>query len=214
MKSAASPENIPNSGSKSGERAENTPNARHSKATSRWGTPSDYIAMSRIALGGRIELDPMSEPTFNATVGSERIFTEQDDGFVQDWTCETMLLNPAGELVVPAWRKLVENFATGRVRRCVWIGFSVEQLNLLADEPDHPLDWSFLLTRKRISFVRHDGYIGAPGHANYVVGLGIDPVLFELAFAGRGRFHHGRYATRNIRGDRMAASSTETRAPV
>lgn len=170
-------------------------NARHSKATPRWGTPTEYIAMARTSLGGRIELDPMSEPTFNAIVGAERIYTEQDDCFTQPWTCETMLINPAGGLVVLAWQRLISEWNEGNVKRAVWIGFSVEQLNLLADEPSHPDDFSKLTCRKRISFVRHDGFVGAPGHANYVVGLGIDPTLFELAFAGRGRFHHGRYAT-------------------
>jgi hypothetical protein len=35
---------------------------------------------------------------------------------------------------------------------------------------------------------------GSPSHGNYVVGIGVDPWAFELAFAGRGRFNHGRYA--------------------
>lgn len=170
-------------------------NARHSKATPRWGTPPEYIDMARTALGGRIELDPMSEPAFNTVVRADRFYTEQDDGLVRDWTCETMLINPAGGFVVHAWERLIGATALGSVKRAVWIGFSVEQLNLLADHDAHPLDFSLLLTRKRISFVRHDGYVGAPGHANYVVGLGIDPTLFESAFSGRGRFHHGRYAT-------------------
>lgn len=170
-------------------------NARHSKATPRWGTPPEYVEMARIALGGRIELDPMSEPTFNETVRAERIWTEQDDCFAQpSWDCKTMLINPAGGLVVQAWERLMAEWNADHIGRCVWIGFSVEQLNLLADHPTHPMDFSFLLTRKRISFVRHDGYVGAPGHANYVVGIGIDPVLFGLAFVDRGRISHGYHA--------------------
>lgn len=170
--------------------------ARHSKATARWGTPVEYVEMARAALGGRIELDPMSEAGFNEVVKAERYFREQDDCFRSGWICETMLLNPAGGLVVEAWHKLLAEYELGAVKRCVWIGFSVEQLNLLASERLHPFDFSLLLTRKRISFVRHDGYVGSPGHANYVVGLGIAVGLFESAFAGRGRFHHGRMAVR------------------
>ena len=172
-------------------------NARHSKATPRWGTPTEYVGMARTALGGRIELDPMSEPTFNAIVKAERFWTEQDDCFAQpDWRCETMLINPAGGLVVQAWERLMAEWNAGHVLCVVWIGFSVEQLNLLADHPTHPMDFSLLLTRKRISFVRHDGYVGAPGHANYVVGIGIDRDQFEAAFGGRGRISHGRCAER------------------
>lgn len=170
------------------------PNARHSKATPRWGTPVEYVAMARVALGGHIDLDPMSEIGFNAVVGATRYYTEQDDCFAQDWRCEAMLINPAGGLVAKAWRRLMTEFQGGRISRCIWIGFSVEQLNLLASEPRHPDDFSKLTCRKRISFVRHDGYRGAPGHANYVVGLGIDRLMFETAFAGRGRFSHGRHA--------------------
>ena len=171
-------------------------NARHSKATPRWGTPTEYVEMARTALGGHIELDPMSEPTFNETVKAERFWTEQDDGLSQSWHCETMLINPAGGLVIPAWQKVTTGWESGQIKRCIWISFNVDQLNLLADDPWHPLDFSLLLTRKRIEFVRHDGYQGSPAHANYVVGLGVDPWLFELAFEGRGRISHGRYATR------------------
>lgn len=151
--------------------------------------------MSRVALGGRIGLDPMSEVAFNETVQAERYYTEQDDCFTQDWSCDSLLINPAGGLVVKAWQRLVSEVTKGNVRRAVWIGFSVEQLNLLADEPLHPFDFSMLTCRKRISFVRHDGVTGSPSHGNYVAGLGIERETFERAFLGRGRFHHGRLAT-------------------
>lgn len=166
-------------------------NARHSKKTSRWGTQASYIEMSRAALEGVIELDPMSEPFFQKTVQAERFFTEKDDCFTKQWICKTMLLNPAGGLVVRAWNYLVDQYLRGNTKKAVWVGFSVEQLNLLADEKLHPDDFSKLTCRKRISFVRHDGYEGAPGHANYVVGLGIAKDVFESAFSGRGRFSHG-----------------------
>lgn len=169
-------------------------NARHSAATPRWGTPPEWVAMARVALGGRIELDPMSEKRFNATVGAERYYTTRDNAFAKSWTCETMLINPPGGLVVDAWWRLCATFARGQIGRAVWIGFSVEQLCVLADDalPWHPLDYSLLLPRRRISFVAHNGKRGSPSHTNYVVGLGIERATFERAFPGRGRFHHGR----------------------
>lgn len=130
-----------------------TANARHSKATPRWGTPADWCEMSRVALGGRIALDPMSEPMFNEVVQAERYYTEADDCFAQSWACDSMLINPAGGLVVPGWQKLVSEWTKGNVRRAIWIGFSVEQLNLLADEPLHPDDFSKLTVRGRIDFL-------------------------------------------------------------
>jgi len=226
--------------------------ARHSKVSPRWGTDPAYVAMSRVALGGRIELDPMSEPAFNAVVQAERIYTEQDDGLAHPWIADSLLLNPAGGLVVEAWRKLVTEYNEGRTKRAIWIGFSVEQLNLLADEPVHPFDFSLLLCRQRIDFLTlhplrnvlriaefsteggmptgwtirlecgHARIVektkrpkeltmrctacigtpepnGAPSHSNYVVGLGIAPQLFEMAFTGRGRFHHGALRVRQAR---------------
>jgi len=155
--------------------------------------------MARTALGGRIDLDPMSETKFNRVVGADRILTKRDNGLTKPWIAEAMLINPAGGLVVEAWRKLVAEWESGNVQRAIWIGFSVEQLNLLADEPRHPHDFSLLTCRKRISFVRHDGYTGAPGHANYVVGLGIAVASFQHAFAGRGRFDHGSLAVQSAR---------------
>lgn len=166
-------------------------NVKHSKVSNRWGTPANYVALARAALGGHIELDPMSEPLFNAIVGADRIFTEQDDCFKHEWRCETMLLNPPGGLVVLSWQKLIQEYQAGRTKRCIWIGFSVEQLNLLANELLHPLSFSTLLTRKRISFIRHDGFTGAPGHANYVTGLGIDKQRFDQVFRAHGQVTHG-----------------------
>lgn len=169
-----------------------TANGKHLSVSGRWGTPPDIVDRSRDALGGRIELDPMSEPDFNEIVGAERIYTELDDGLTQDWTSETLFLNPHKGLVERAWRKLCSEFFVGNVRKAIWIGFSMEQLNLLACEIHYPLDFSTLICRKRIDFLRPDGKpAGSPSHGNYIVGIGIDADIFERAFVGLGRFSHG-----------------------
>ncbi len=216
-----------------------TANGRHHGGIRRGrrGTPPEWADMSRVALGGHIDLDPMSEPIFNQVVRADRIVTEQDDCFTKSWTCRTLFINPHGGLVVEAWRKLVHEHTIHNFS-AIWIGFSVEQLNLLADEPVHPDDFSKLTVRGRIDFTTTEplrevvqeasGFfwlscghtvsatdkkhrsakylrcpycegaapepLGSPTHSNYVVGIGIDPDVFELAFAGRGRFIHGRYA--------------------
>ena len=216
-----------------------TANGRHLATSGRRGTPSDWVEMSRAALGGRIELDPMSEPIFNEIVRAERIITEQDDPDLSRlaWNCSTLFLNPHGGMVVGAWRKLVTQWHAEKFS-AIWIGFSMEQLNLLADEPIHPDDFSKLTVRQRIDFLTTEpmravvgltvgvgpllecGHsimvtakkhqtanrlrcpycegapepLGSPTHANYIVGLGIPRDPFEAAFAGRGRFSHGRYA--------------------
>lgn len=172
-----------------------TANGRHLQLSGRRGTPPDWVEMSRAALGGRIELDPMSEPVFNQIIRAERILTEKDDCFTLLWRASTVFLNPHGGLVVEAWRKLTHEHGRGHVGAAIWIGFSMEQLNLLADETEHPMDFSMLVVRKRISFLDEDlKSLGSPTHANYIVGMGIPADRFEAAFAGRGRFSHGQFA--------------------
>lgn len=172
-----------------------TANGRHLALSGRRGTPPDWVEMSRAALGGRIDLDPMSEPLFNEIVRAERIYTAEQDCFGLGWHARTVFLNPHGGLVSEAWRKLTHEHRRGHVGAAIWIGFSMEQLNLLADEVEHPMDFSMLVVRKRISFLGEDlKVLGSPTHANYIVGMGIPADRFEAAFAGRGRFSHGQFA--------------------
>jgi len=159
-------------------------NAKHSKATVNWGTPADIVERSRRALGGRIELDPMSSPEFNKFVGAERIYTKDDDGLKKVWRAETLFINPPGGLVVQAWEKLA--YSIGDFRRAIWIGFSVEQLCLLANHMPNPLYYPTLICRKRISFIRDDGYTGSPSHGNYISAIGVDPDLFAECFRDLG----------------------------
>lgn len=130
-----------------------TANGRHLALSGRRGTPPDWVEMSRAALGGRIELDPMSEPVFNQIVRAERILTEKDDCFTLLWRASTVFLNPHGGLVVEAWRELTRVHRCGYVGAAIWIGFSMEQLNLLADQVEHPMDFSMLVVRSRIDFL-------------------------------------------------------------
>lgn len=181
--------------------------ARHSKKSVRWGTPDDpvdpakpahrqqnYLSRERIALGGEIDLDPMSEEVFNKVVRAARYFTEEQDGLRQPWIAERLHLNPAGGLVVQAWEKLMFEIEHGNVDRAIWVGFSAEQLGLLADQDFHPLDFSTLVPRARIDFERDDGYRGSPGHANFLTGFNIPRDLFDQAFAGLGKIAHGQFA--------------------
>lgn len=188
-------------------------NARHSKATNRWGTPEEYVYRARKALGGYIGLDPMSEEVFQRTVQAKQYYSKKDDCFSHQWVSNAVFLNPAGGLVVKAWNYLMREYWAGRTTKCVWVGFSVEQLNLLADEEYHPDDFSKLTCRKRISFVRHDGFEGQPGHANYVVGVGVHKETFESSFAELGRFSHGKYSICGAPSPAASFPSHEQRNP-
>lgn len=165
--------------------------ARHSKATPRWGTPEDLVARARRVMRG-IDLDPCSSDFFQKTVQATRHYSLDDrgeDGLVLPWSGR-VFCNPPGGLVREFWQRAMSQ----PVDMMLWVGFSVEQLCLLADEEYHPSDFSWCILRKRISFYRHDGYEGSPGHGNYVAGVGIPGPDFEEVFGELGRVQHGRLA--------------------
>ncbi len=159
-------------------------NAKHSKASVEWGTPFDIFTRARNVFGGVIELDPMSSVVFNRRVCAERIYTKEDDGLSKPWVAKTLFINPAGGLIREAWQKLCDSMET--VDQAIWVGFSVEQLCLLADMDYHPLEHPTVICRKRISFERSDGYMGSPTHGNYITGVHVDSNKFRAHFEDLG----------------------------
>lgn len=151
-------------------------NPRHMKIDGTWITPGagqkiDYVHRSKLALGGEIDLDPYSSDIANTVVGALRYYTEKDDGHAQPWDADRVFVNHPGGHTVRAWNKLCEEYRSGRAKWLIWIGFSVEQLNLLAnpvlkdgmpvpakarwaDARYYPLDFSVLFTRNRIDFLK------------------------------------------------------------
>lgn len=132
---------------------------------------------------GSIDLDPCSSAYFNQTVKASQYYSLDDrgeDGLTLPWR-GSVFVNPPGKLVKEFWRKLL---AEGR--ETFWVGFSLEQLTYLQDEDQHPMDFNFCLLRKRIRFVRHDGYSASPTHGNYVCYKGISRAAFIHEFADQG----------------------------
>ena len=170
-----------------------TPSALHSKNTPRWGTPGSLIEPARTVLGGKIDLDPASQAEFNARVKAARFFTEADNGLLRNWEADSVFLNPPGGLVPEFWKKLLSEFMGGRVRRAVWIGFSVEQLCILQDEDYFPLDFAACILRSRVKFIAPDGTPGErPSHGNYVVAMGVETSAFADCFGRFGKLVFGR----------------------
>lgn len=160
-------------------------NIQHSAESVRWGTPAEWIEREREVFDGPIHFDPCSESEFNAVVGAQRYFSLEErgeDGLVLPWLpspavrgwfdehCTSTLNvheNPPGGLIREFWRKTLTEPS---VRQCIWTGFAMNQLNLLADEQAHPTDFSIAFLRSRIPFVPHStakcktckghGYIG------------------------------------------------------
>jgi len=168
-------------------------NARHSKATVRWGTPEDIIARERRVFGGQIDLDPCTEAAFEHVVGATHNYSLIDrgqDGLALPWFGRVHC-NPPGGLIPEFWRKALGSDAT----QVIWVGFSIEQLGILADEEAHPLDFSCCILRKRLGFRRHDGFEGAPSHANFICGINVSHAAFSIEFGPLGKVTAGRLAT-------------------
>lgn len=162
--------------------------ARHSKATPRWGTDEKTVEASRRTMGG-IDFDPCSEERFNAVVQATQYYSlleRGEDALKLSWFGRT-LCNPPGGLVVEFWRYAL----TQPVEQLIWVGFSVEQLCILASEVAHPSDFSLCFLRKRIPFRRHDGFQGSPSHGNYCVGIGVSRTAFDREFGALGKVQHG-----------------------
>lgn len=129
-----------------------TPKALHSKNTPRWGTPQWVIEHARTLMGG-IHLDPASSEEFNFYVKALMIYRQQDNGLSPECVWGgNVFLNPPGGLVTEFWNKLCSSYENGEVDRAFWVGFSVEQLCTLASEKYHPMDFSTVILRKRLSF--------------------------------------------------------------
>lgn len=201
--------------------------AQHSNESVRWGTPAEWIAREREVFDGPIHFDPCSEAEFNAVVGAQRYFSLEErgeDGLKLPWDVGfpniNVHINPPGGLIREFWRKTL---AEPAVHQCMWTGFAMNQLNLLADEIAHPTDFSIVYLRTRIKFVPHsssrckaclgegriygDGSVPCksckgtgkvsgdrPSHANYLCGMGVDPSRFERVYKDLGAVRHGRLA--------------------
>jgi hypothetical protein len=170
-----------------------TPNALHSKKTPKWGTPQWIIERARDLLG-EIHLDPASSPDFNRLVKALMIYTEVDNGLVQEWG-GNIFLNPPGGLVPEFWDKLCKSVVDGQVEKAFWVGFSVEQLCQLSDHQYHPYDFSTVTLRKRLSFNTEILQPGpSPSHGNYLTAIGVDRTQFDKLFRSLGRVVHGHLA--------------------
>lgn len=170
--------------------------ALHSAATPRWGTPGgkedSVVERARRAMGS-IDFDPCSEAGFNEVVRAAEYYSlleKQQDALKLPWLGKTRLVNHPGGWTIEFWNKTMSE-SQGDVQS-IWIGFSLEQLGILADEEYHPSDFCIVYPRKRIKFTRHDGFSGSPSHSNYICGINVEPAAFYREFSSMGRVQFGR----------------------
>jgi ParB family chromosome partitioning protein len=175
-------------------------NARLSCDSDSWYTPAPYVDAARAVLGA-IDLDPASHADANVIVQAARFYTAADDGLRQPWDGR-LCLNPLGGLVPQFWRKAV----TAPIATCVWIGYSLEQLQTLqrAKAPRTPLEFPLCFPSKRIAFIESSAKrdvrftklrtqgkplteATSPSHASYIAYIGPHVETFVRVFATFGQ---------------------------
>ena len=142
--------------------------ARHRDGAHRgnaWLTPAWFVEEIRAAFGGRIDLDPCTEPT-NPT-GARRFFTAEDDGLRRAWKGR-VFVNPPYSPSEPWIDKAIASAKAGaRIYMLLPVRTDAAYHHrLLAAATD------VLFLRGRLKFVPADGGLaGSPAFASMVVGL-------------------------------------------
>src|SRR5882672_9530574 len=129
--------------------------ARHTCDSPEWYTPAAYVEAARKVMGS-IDLDPASHAEANLVVRATRYYTETENGLLQPWK-GNVFLNPPGGLVRDFWLKLIIEWMTCQVSQCIWIGYSLEQLQTLQRVKANktPLNFSIFVPERRIAFVEN-----------------------------------------------------------
>ncbi len=109
-----------------------------------WYTPTAYADAARLVMNG-IDLDPASCELANKTIRARRFYTAKQNGLEQDWTCESMWMNPpygklANKSMLTAWiRKLVDGYKAGTIKQAVLLATNNIEAPWFADLWEHPI---------------------------------------------------------------------------
>lgn len=90
-----------------------------SSESGEWYTPRAFMdAVAEVF--PYIDLDPASSEEANRVIGAQRIFTVEDDALAQDWTSETLYLNPPyGDVIADFIAKLLYEVRAGHVLEAI-----------------------------------------------------------------------------------------------
>jgi len=167
-----------------------------SSQSDEWWTPPQYVEAAR-QLMGSIELDPASSEGANKIVRAKRYFTELDLPLLQEWSAESVWLNPPygktmGKSLQGAFsNKLVAEFEAERVKRAVLLVnayFGYGWFNGLRSRGMCILD-------HRISFI--DGRTGRQGDqakaSSVIITFGNNWIDFQRIFSKFGPLCFPRY---------------------
>lgn len=82
-------------------------------------TPRFITSAAERVFGGRIDLDPCSNPIANQVVNAERFFTVEDDCLRLQWHAENIWLNPPFSNPLQFIKRLTEQYARGNFEQAI-----------------------------------------------------------------------------------------------
>jgi ParB family chromosome partitioning protein len=149
-----------------------------SSKTDEWYTPSYLIELSREVLGS-IDLDPASCEYANQTVKAKRFIDSLEDGLAADWSgfpVSVFLNPPSGKsqgksLMKQFWEKLLKFRESGMLQHAIFIGFSLEQLQVTQNCSQAIGDFPLCIPSKRVKFLSKEGTFNSPTHGQVITYL-------------------------------------------
>lgn len=200
-------------------------NALHSSASKEHYTPPEIVEAAR-AVMGEIDLDPATCRLANTVVKAKHTFTDKSNGFRQSWAGNVFLNPPGGKCDAAGnqlfkaekgyryadgspctaaalssakvwWRKLALEFEGGAVQSAIFIGFSLEllQVTQVGDSILLPLSFPICYPSRRVAYYVEDDSGGlrkgaSPTHASFIAFLshrGLRRGLFQERFCKFGK---------------------------
>lgn len=97
-----------------------TAHVAHNTGNNEWYTPADIIERARRVFGGRIDLDPASNPAAQEIVKAGKFYTAEQNGLAFPWE-GTVWLNPpySAALIKCFAEKLAFEWEAGRVTEAI-----------------------------------------------------------------------------------------------
>lgn len=148
-------------------------------------TPAWLIEAARKALGGRIDLDPMSNFRANQAVCASRFFTKEENALNLKWEGK-IWINPAFSIADEAVDKVISEYELGNISEAVVLLKSAPETKRY--QKMYP--FSFCELNKRVTFDAQNNKTGAP-FATVIFYIGRNFARFRAAFEPYGRVHIG-----------------------
>jgi phage N-6-adenine-methyltransferase len=149
-----------------------------------WHTPAEYIERARRVLG-KIDLDPASSETAQATVIAEQYFSKDDSGLGRFWYGKVWLNPPyAQPLIADFMAKLIEEIEAEHTEEAIALTHNYTDTAWFQSAAASARAICF--TRGRIRFVSPDGTLAAPTQGQTFFYFGPNPQKFVEEFADVG----------------------------